>query len=231
MLLSNDCFLTGTCKKANECISEGGNVFCQKLFKMENLYSESLLGKNQWKNIGLRYDADGTDKEEFDVLKSISNDIENFVKEGKNLYIHSNICGNGKTSWAIKLMQSYFNAIWHKCDFGCHGLYVNVPRYIIELKNSISNQNDYISKIQENILSADLVIFDDIGTKTATQYEYDHLLSVINGRIDYGKSCIYTSNMNNSELAEKLGDRLYSRIINMSKNVELKGIDKRGMNV
>lgn len=127
-------------------------------------------------------------------------------------------------------MQAYFSSIWHKCDFECHGLYINVPRYLVELKSSISKPSEYINKIQENILNADIVIFDDIGTKTATQYEYDHLLSVINSRIDYGMSCIYTSNMDNTELAEKLGDRLYSRIINMSTDIEFNGIDKRGMN-
>lgn len=230
MLMSNECFLTETCKKAKECIAEGDSGFCQKLFKLEYLYNESQLSKKQWKYVGLSPDSDGTDRDKFKQLKEIADNIEEFVKEGKNLYIHSHICGNGKTSWAIRLMQAYFSSIWHKCDFECHGLYINVPRYLVELKSSISKPSEYINKIQENILNADIVIFDDIGTKTATQYEYDHLLSVINSRIDYGKSCIYTSNMDNTELAEKLGDRLYSRIINMSADIEFNGIDKRGMN-
>ena len=227
MLLSNDCFLTETCKKAEECAREGGNNFCQKLFKLEYLYTESQLSKNQWRYIGLRHDKDGTDKEEYEILKNISLDIENFVKEGKNLYIHSPICGNGKTAWSIRLMQCYFSSIWHKCDFTCHGLYINVPRYLIELKNSISAPSEYVDKIKENILSADLVIFDEIGTKSATPYEYEHLLSMINGRIDYGKSNIYTSNLSNEELMERLGERLYSRIVNLSKEIIFHGKDKR----
>lgn len=230
MLMSNECFLTETCKKCKEQDCLNNSAFCKKLFKLEGLYEESMLSRNQWRYVGLSPDSDGTDRDKFVQLKEIADNIEEFVKNGKNLYIHSHICGNGKTSWAIRLMQTYFGAIWHKCDFGCHGLYINVPRYLVELKNSISKGSGYIDKIQENILNADLVIFDDIGTKTATQYEYDHLLSVINSRIDFGKSCIYTSNMDNTELAEKLGDRLYSRIINMSTDIEFNGIDKRGMN-
>lgn len=231
MLMSNECFLTDTCKKAREKTSCGSEQsFCQKLFKMEYLYTESQLSKNQWKHIGLRYDEDGTDRENFVQLKEISSNIEEFVKNGNNLYIHSAICGNGKTAWSIRLMQCYFASIWHKCDFSCHGLYINVPRYLIELKNSISNPSAYVDKIKENVLNADLVIFDEIGTKSATPYEYEHLLSMINGRIDCGKSNIYTSNLSNEELMERLGDRLYSRIVNLSKEIVFYGKDKRRVN-
>ena len=100
---------------------------------------------------------------------------------------------------------------------------------MIALKNSITQQDDYITHIKENIQTADLVVWDDIAIKTATTYEMENLLSIIDYRLNSGKSNIYTSNLFGKELSESLGDRLYSRIINLSEVVEFVGQDKRGL--
>ena len=57
----------------------------------------------------------------------------------------------------------------------------------------------------------------------------ENLLNIIDYRISYNKSNIYTSNLTPDELSEKLGDRLHSRIIKLSDVVEFVGQDKRGL--
>ena len=37
--------------------------------------------------------------------------------------------------------------------------------------------------IKENVLKADLVVWDEIGVKTLTNFEHDHLLSYIDQRV------------------------------------------------
>lgn len=216
------------CKKAqqNNC-DLNSKSFCMRKFKLDNLYTNSLLTPIQQNHIDLRLDANGTDKEAFKSLKIIENDIENFVVNGNNLYIHSVITGNGKTAWAVRLMQSYFNKIWYKSDLECRGLFVHVPRFFLALKDAINEKNDYVNHIKSNILKADLVIFDEIGTKNLTSFESENLLNIINTRINEGKSNIYTSNLTPEELKETLGDRLYSRIVNLSTDITFYGQDKR----
>lgn len=230
MILSNDCFLYDRCKKFNnkECNPEDG-IFCIKLFKLDYLYNESLLTDLQRKYLALRIDADGTDRDEFLRLKNIESNIEDFIKNGESLYIYSSNCGNGKTAWSIRLIQSYFNNIWHKCDLNCKALFINVPRFLLALKDSISNENPYVEHIRKNVLSADIVVWDEIGTKAVTQFEHEHLLSLINARIDSNKSQIFTSNLEPEELREAVGERLYSRVVNLSNIIQLKGSDKRGL--
>ena len=145
------------------------------------------------------------------------------------MYIHSNTCGNGKTAWSLRLIQSYLGSIWYKCDLNCKALFINVPRFLLALKDNITDKNDYIQHIKKYVLNADLVVWDEIATKAATQFEHENLLSLINTRIDYNKSNIYTSNLNPDEIKERLGDRLYSRIVNLSTDIELFGSDKRGI--
>ena len=230
MIFSKDCFLYDNCKKyqSGDC-DINDNKFCIKLFKMDYLYRESLLTPQQREYVALRIDADGTDRDAFVYLKGIENSIEEFVNSGKSLYIFSNTCGNGKTAWSIRMLQAYINAIWHKCDLSCKVLFINVPRFLLELKDNISNKSDYIDHIKSNVMNADIVVWDEIATKAVTQFEHEHLLSIINGRIDSGKSQIFTSNASPEKLRDIVGDRLYSRVVNMSTVVEFKGADKRGL--
>ena len=183
----------------------------------------------QRKYIPLRIDEDGTDFEEFKKLKEIQDNILDFVQEGKQLYIHSSICGNGKTAWSLRLLQCYFKKIWLRTEMRCRALFINVPNLLISLKENISSKSEYIKHIKDNIYEADIVIWDDVGTKSATNFEHENLFSFIDQRINLGKSNIFTSNLTDEELHEALGDRLASRICNLGYNIELHGGDKRGI--
>lgn len=182
------------------------------------------------RNVVLHPEKDGTDLPEFRALKAMSDDIVNFVNDGRQLYLHSSQAGNGKTSWSLKLLQSYFNQIWEKSALRCRALFINVPTFLIELKNHISEKSEYVENILENVKKCDLVIWDDIGTKSATSFEHEHLLSMIDSRINNGKANIFTSNLNDEEMHQVLGDRLASRICNLDMNICFHGGDKRGIN-
>ena len=218
----NQCWMHDICKK--QCPD-----FCIKLFKLDFLYNEALVSDFQRKHINLRIDEDGTDKQAFMELKKIENNILDFVQNGHNLYIHSQNTGNGKSSWTLRLIESYFNNIWPTSPLKCRALFINVPRFLLALKDNISQHNDYVEHIKQNVLQADLVVWDEVGVKSLTTFEHENLLNIINTRLDENKSNIYTSNLNAEELKEKVGDRLYSRIVNNSINFEFFGQDKRGL--
>lgn len=229
--LSNTCYLTSTCWKYQNSDKSCKDTpkFCPRFFRINYLFDQSLMSQKQRQHKPLVLDDNGTDREEFTRLKSIEENIEKFVSTGSNLYIHSPISGNGKTEWSLRLLQSYVNKIWFKSDLRCRVLFVNVPRYLIALKESITTPNEYVSHVKKNIFDADIVVFDEIGIKAATTFEFENLLNFINTRIDLGKSNIYTSNLTAVELNDRLGSRLYSRILNMSTDIELHGADKRGL--
>lgn len=217
------CFLYEVCNH-KDCDKD----FCLRKYKMDSLYSAALMSESQKKRIALKVDEDGTDLEQFKQLSAIENDIVNFINEGKNLYLHSANCGNGKSSWSVRLAQAYFNKIWARTEGKCRVLFISVPRYLLAIKDNISNRNIYAEYVKENVLEADLVIFDDIAAKmSSSDFELTHLLNIIDNRISLGKSNIYTSNLNRQQLYNNLGERLTSRIANMSIDIELHGADKR----
>lgn len=228
------CNFTKNCRKYNEntCpLLNGGSIqTCIKNYKISKLQDNALLSEKQRQHIDLRLDEDKCDRDAFIKLKNIENNIINFIDEGKNLYIFSKNVGNGKSSWALRLLNSYFEKIWYKIDIDkCKGLFINVSKFLINLKDSISNRSEYIEHIKNNVLEADVVIWDDVATKGFTQYEMEQIFNLINNRIDEGKTNIYTSNLVGKELQEAIGERLYSRIVNMAEVIEFVGKDKRGI--
>lgn len=223
--MTQECFLFEEC---NHKYCDAG--FCLRKYKLDGLYEAALIPQALRKHLVLRIDQDDTDLEEFKKLAGIESTILDFVKNGRSLFIHSSNSGNGKTSWALRLIQAYFNEVWPQVDTTCHALYISVPRFLIALKDSISRPSEYIDYIKENILQADIILWDDIAAKTGTDYEINQLLGFIDGRIAAGKANIYTSNQNAAEMYESLGSRLTSRVANMSTDVELHGADKRYLN-
>jgi DNA replication protein DnaC len=216
------CFLYDRCNH-KDCDKE----FCLRKYKMDSLYTAALMTESQKQHTVLNVDLDGTDLEQFKQLADIERDIVNFIKDGKNLYIHSANCGNGKSSWSVRLAEAYFNKIWARSEAKCRVLFISVPRFLLALKDNITVKSSYVDYIKDNVFEADLVIWDDIAAKMGSEFELTHLLNIIDNRISAGKSNIYTSNLNKQQLYTALGDRLTSRIANMSIDIELFGTDKR----
>ena len=183
----------------------------------------------QKKKVDLRIDSSGADREEFLRLKEIQENIEKFVEDGNNLYIYSEICGNGKTEWSVRLLQQYFSNIYWKCSMDCHGLFVNVPRFFLSLKNNIVKTDEYAEHIKECILKADIVVWDDVGTKGITEFENENMLSIVDTRLNNGRSNIFTSNISPIVLSDVIGQRLSSRILNFSEIIHFTGKDKRNL--
>ena len=171
---------------------------------------------------------DDVDYDAFCKLAGIKDNILEFVNTGKNLFISSSNTGNGKTSWSIKLLLKYFDQVWAGNGFRLRGLFIHTPTLLTELKNF----NDPLStSYKDNILSADLVVWDDIASTEMTNYDLTQLLIYVDNRIMNGKSNIYTGNVDsNINLQRLMGVRLASRIWNTSELVVFRGKDRRVSN-
>ena len=200
--------------------------FCLKRIKLEKLFELALVSEKQREKILFKPDSE-KDKENFKYLSTIDKNIVNFVKQGGNLYIYSPLLGNGKTSWSLRFIQSYLKHIWYTSELKCRALFINVPRFLLAIKDNISEKNEYVEYIKANELDADLVVWDEIGTKGLTQFEHENMLSLINARVDKGKANVYTSNLDKNELKVTIGERLYSRVVLLSDTVLLTGTDRR----
>ena len=211
-------FKNGTCEYPE---------FCLRKFKIDKFLDLGLISPAQREDKTLVLDSNNCDLEAYTYLNNLRKNILDFVFNGDNLYIYSQQTGNGKTEWSLKLLKSYILKIWHKSSITCKVLFISVPRYLLSIKDAISNNNEYAQHIKENVLSADIVVWDDIATKGMTEFETENVLSIVDARINMGKSNIFTSNITPQELQIYVGDRLGSRILGTSKLIKFVGQDKR----
>lgn len=165
------------------------------------------------------------DLEAYSILADIKSDIVSFVENGENLFICSKYTGNGKTSWALKLLLKYFDEIWAGNGFRVRGLFVNVPTLLLQLKNF---SHPISEEYKRNLMEADLIVWDELASTSISNYDYGNLLMFIDSRVFNEKANIFTSNaVTSEELAKSIGSKLTSRIWNTSQIVEFKGKDRR----
>lgn len=167
----------------------------------------------------------GNDYDSFVTLRDIKNDVLNFVKNGENLYITSEYTGNGKTSWAIKILLKYFDTVWAGNGFRVRGMFVHVPTLLLQLKDF---NNPLPDEYKQNLLNADLIVWDEIANCDVSNYDYSNLLMFIDNRSLCKKANIFTGNRSAKEDLEKIvGAKLTSRIWNTSEIVVFQGKDRR----
>lgn len=169
-------------------------------------------------------DVNRVDKKAYERLKAIRKDIVRHVKNGDNFYLCGR-AGNGKTSWAIKLLQTYLHFKASGNYEKLQGMFVSVADLLIKLKDF---DNPVTKEFRDNLEEVPLVVWDDICITNLSKYDYSQFYTLINNRMLAGKSNIFTTNISDKETLEDVfGERLVSRIYSSSEIIELKGGDMR----
>lgn len=220
----NKCWYVGGCGKYNtpEC-----NASCIRYMEMHYLMQNSGIPRNRQYAVLLT--PSKQDVKSFITLKEIKDDIVNFVEGGESVYIYSDNFGNGKTTWAIKLMQKFFDDIWAGNGFRCRGIFIHVPTFLTKIKEGISRKDEDFETLKSRLMTVDLVIWDDIAATKLGDFDHANLLTYIDQRKLNQLSNIYTGNLPHEELQDALGNRLSSRVWNDSTPVKFVGADRRGI--
>lgn len=167
-----------------------------------NLYSDEI---NQEK-----YNSNISPKEN---IKNIKNIIDNFIlnfdnPNEKNLLFTGNT-GLGKTF----LSSCIANEILKK---GNTVLYQTAPAMldsIIDYKFGKTKD----SFVYDNILNADLLIIDDLGTESLNNFKFSELFNIINTRIlnqnNHVTKTIISTNLNLNNLFKNYDERIVSRFV------------------
>lgn len=215
---NSDCWYKDHCNdNCDTCVT-----FTQMQWQMEH----SGLPKAKQKPITLYLNKENKiDANAFRRLAEIRADIVNFVNKGGNLYICSKYTGNGKTSWAIKMLHTYFHYTAEGNYDNLKGMFVSTADLLLRLKDF---NNPLPISYRDNLENVDLIVWDDIALTNMSQYDYTQFYNIIDKRILAEKSNIFTTNCTDFEqLTSIVGLKIASRIYHTSEIIELKGLDMR----
>ena len=218
---SFECWYKNVCQQSLDGCC--GQLACIRYMEMKHLMDTSNIPIAKQYPISLS--PGDKDYDAFCQLADLKDNIDTFVSKGdKNIYICSEYTGNGKTTWAIKLMLKYFDSIWAGNGFRTRGYFQHVPTFFNVLKDFSKDH----SALKNTLETADLIIWDDIAVSGISQYDYNNLLIFIDGRLLNNRCNIFTSNRTSkAELEKAIGSRLASRIWETSIIIEFKGKDRR----
>ena len=138
-------------------------------------------------------------------------------------------CGVGKTHLAVSLLKQI---IMGKRDCGLFYDFRDLLRDIQSSWNTVSQTTEF--EVLRPVLSADVLVLDELGANKPTEWVRDTIAHVINCRYNDKKLTIFTSNYPDTAqrpgeetLTDRIGARLRSRLYEMCKVVEIKGEDFR----
>lgn len=100
------CYASDYCQKDKSSCSD----VCGGYRVLRALYNLSRIPERYRYTIALKPE-NGEDLEAFTTLDNYKNDVLSMVDEGRGLYIWGKSTGNGKTSWACKIMSYFFRKI------------------------------------------------------------------------------------------------------------------------
>ena len=182
------CYAEDYCKKPKTECSE----LCGGYRVLRALYSLSKIPVSYQYTITLT--PQQRDLEAFKALTEFKEAVVKKVEAGDNLYIWGKNTGNGKTSWACKIMGHYFRKIAFSSGLENEGLYIYLPTFLNKLRDSFDDKTPEFEKELQMVESCNLLIVDDIGSERLTEWVRERIISIIHTRVSNGLSTIYTSN-------------------------------------
>jgi DNA replication protein DnaC len=128
-------------------------------------------------------------------------------------------CGSGKTHLAVAALLEIIS-----CDKGGRLIFSNFQDLIQEIQASFDD--DHVpskSELLRPLIEADLLVLDELGSQKPSPFVNDILYYVINSRYNDERTTIFTTNYSD-DLGEKIGERLRSRLYEMTNTVQLAGV-------
>jgi len=172
-------------------------------------------------------------------IKDFPRSIQKIVKNEKSFFVHGP-CGTGKTHLLAAALRH--NIIEHPYTDGsdcntqliCRYQRDNWPTFIsaldmlLKIRNSFSghgeSEDDYINKYARNV---DVLFLDDLGVEKPTDWAISTLSVLIDRRYRNELTTYISSNYSLEQIAQRLGDRIASRIAGMCQVIHLTGDDRR----
>lgn len=155
-------------------------------------------------------------------------------EEGQGLFIHGP-AGTGKTHLAVAVMKEAMSNKrpdeWSNVAGSAYlplERFITIPWLLMEIRASFKDTAaDSEYDLIRRHSSVPLLVLDDLGAEKGSEFAVQTLYLIVDRRYSMMRKTIITSNLSIGEVAERLGDRIASRITGMCKIIELKGKDRR----
>ncbi len=131
--------------------------------------------------------------------------------------------GTGKTTLAMLVSKAALDA-------GRTAAIYSLPELLARIRRTFDGEagEDTYFTFFNRLVSVDLLHLDDLGAENRTEWVLEQLYSIIDRRYSDQRSIVVTTNLEEPELYEQLGERIVSRLTEICGDpLVLRGDDRR----
>ncbi|MCR5655119.1 MAG: ATP-binding protein [Lachnospiraceae bacterium] len=179
-----------------------------------------LLEKENFSTLSTEY-FNEEEAEQFRIVLDFVKDFtDNFDSDYQNILFYGNV-GTGKTFLSSCIAGELIKRGLSVLYFSANELFsnINAARFAYDA--------DGFSDYLDDLIRADLLIIDDLGTEKTTDRIQADLFQLLNGRDQISKSTLISTNLKFAELTERYSERVASRIGGGFKVFRFEGRDIR----
>lgn len=159
------------------------------------------------------------------VVNAVRDWVENIdgnLERGRGIWLMGDT-GTGKTSLAMLVSKEALKRDRTVAIYSLPKLFARI-RATSDAGPEAASYTDFF----ESLCAVDLLHLEDLGTEKRTEWVLEQLYALINERYEREKSIMVTTNFDQGELEEQLGDRILSRLVEICGDpLPLYGTDHR----
>jgi DNA replication protein DnaC len=168
-------------------------------------------------------DPDFPNKNFFEINSGIFSTLKKYASEfnlnSKNILLYGKT-GVGKTHLSLSVADVVIRK-------GFSVIYDSVSNYLRHIEFEKFHYKEDSENTFDNLLAADLVIFDDLGAEYGNGYNVALINNIIDTRLNKNKPMIVNTNLNSEELEKRYEQRFLSRLYYSFSRVNVSGPDIR----
>jgi DNA replication protein DnaC len=140
-------------------------------------------------------------------VREFTEEIEANLANGRGLWFFGG-AGTGKTTLAMLVSRMALEA-------GHSVAIYSLPKLLARIRRTYDAEAGEQSYIEffERLTGVDLLHLDDLGAENRTEWVIEQLYALVNERYEAKRSLVVTTNLEQSELEQQIGERVVSRLV------------------
>lgn len=158
-----------------------------------------------------------TDSDYTILPQEIKDCVESVKETRRGIYLWGPV-GYGKTYAAYAIHKKLE-------EMTVHSTFYTAPEMFDLIRDDYQHKDSFF--LDRVLANRGVLIIDDLGAEKSSEFVSEAVYKIINKRYEEMLPTIITSNLDLGELAERVGDRISSRIAEMNDVIKLDGADRR----
>jgi DNA replication protein DnaC len=141
-----------------------------------------------------------------DAIRTFARDLGANLRAGRGVWLMGDV-GTGKTTLAMLVSRLALEA-------GHTVAIYSLPRLLSRIRRTYdaeAGEQSYLDFF-ERLTSVDLLHLDDLGAEKSSDWVLEQLYAIVNERYETQRSIVVTTNLQEPELREQIGERTVSRL-------------------